>query len=85
MSEFENFEAMELSMDEMDKVSGGAADRFKPLTAKNGYTIYKVKKGDTLSKIASTHNCTVRELLAWNPKITNQNRIYANEYLYIRL
>ncbi len=84
MSEFENLEASELSMDEMNEVSGGAS-RFDPLPAKTGFTVYKVKTGDTLTRIAHHHNCSVAEIMAWNPKISNRNRIYANEYLYIRL
>ena len=82
MSEFENLEAMELSMDEMDQAAGGA-NRYAPLRNKNGYIIYKVKAGDTLSRIAGQHRCTVSDILRWNPKITNKSRIYANEYLYI--
>ncbi len=83
MSEFENLEAMELSMDEMDKAAGGA-NRYKALTEKAGFIIYKVKAGDNLNRIANAHRCTVKQLLAWNPKITNANQIYVNEYLYIR-
>ncbi len=83
MSEFENTEAMELSLDEMNEAAGGA-NRYKALTEKAGFVVYKVVKGDNLSRIAAKHHCTVRELLAWNPKITDKNRIYVNEYLYIR-
>ncbi len=83
MSEFEKIEAMELNMEEMDQVAGGAS-RFKTVTEKAGFIIYKVKKGDTLIRIASTHHCTVSDILRWNPKITDKSRIYANEYLYIR-
>ncbi len=83
MSEFENLEAVELSMEEMNEAAGGA-NRYKSLPAKVGFVIYKVKSGDNLAKIARNHNCTVRDILTWNPKITDKNRIYANEYLYIR-
>ena len=83
MSEFENMEALELSMDEMDKAAGGA-NRYKPLNEKAGFIIYKVKKGDNLSRIAAAHRCTVADLLRWNPKITDKSMIYINEYLYIR-
>ncbi len=83
MSEFENMEALELSLEEMDQAAGGAS-RYAPLKAKTGYIIYKVKAGDTLSRIAGQHHCTVSDLMRWNPKITNKSRIYANEYLYIR-
>ena len=83
MSEFENLEAMELSMDEMDQAAGGA-NRYKALTPKDGFFAYKVAKGDTLGKIAREFGCTVRDLMNWNPKITNVNQIYVNEFLYIR-
>ncbi len=83
MSEFEKNEAMELNMEEMDQVAGGV-NRFKTLTEKAGFIIYKVKKGDNLSRIANAHHCTVKDLLTWNPKITDKNQIFINEYLYIR-
>ena len=84
MSEFENMEALELNMDELDKAAGGAS-RYAPLANKAGYIIYKVRKGDSLGKIAIAFHCTVPDLMRWNPKITDKSRIYANEYLYIRL
>ena len=83
MSEFENMEALELSMDELDQAAGGAS-RYNRLAEKAGFIIYKVQKGDTLTKIAHTHRCTVADIMRWNPKITDKSRIYANEYLYIR-
>ena len=83
MSEFENMEAVELSMDELDQAAGGAS-RYAPLKSRIGFLIYKVKAGDTLTKIANTYRCTVSDIMRWNPKITDKSRIYANEYLYIR-
>jgi nucleoid-associated protein YgaU len=38
-------------------------------------TIYVVKKGDTMSKIASRFDLTVEQLLAANPQIENPNKI----------
>jgi hypothetical protein len=38
-------------------------------------TIYVVKKGDTMSKIANKFNLTVDEVLAANPQIKNPNKI----------
>jgi hypothetical protein len=38
-------------------------------------TIYVVKKGDTMSKIANKFNITVEALLAANPQIKNPNKI----------
>lgn len=44
---------------------------------------YKVRKGDTLSKIARHYRTTVRYLAQIN-RIPNPNRIYAGEVLCIR-
>ena len=81
MSEFENMEAMELNLEEMDKVAGGA---FKPLEPKKGYFVYQIVKGDTLNKISRKFNCTVADILKWNPKITDKNKIYYGDYIYIK-
>ncbi len=79
MSEFEN-KAIELSVEELDKIGGG----YKRPPEKAGFIIYKIQKGDTLTRIAEKHDCTVNDLLRWNPKITDKNKIYAGDYLYIR-
>ncbi|MGA8883994.1 MAG: LysM peptidoglycan-binding domain-containing protein [Acinetobacter sp.] len=42
---------------------------------------YKVKSGDTLSKIAKEHNTTVSALLALNPSIKSPNSIYKDEQI----
>ena len=83
MTAIETLKTMELGMDELDQAAGGV-NRYKALNAKEGFIIYKVKAGDTLNKIARTYGCTVRELMAWNPKVTDKSMIYINEYLYIR-
>ena len=84
MTEFENienFEAVELSIEEMNEIAGG----YKPMAAKRGFTQIQIKKGDTLTRIARAHKCTVADLLKWNPQIKNRNLIYAGAYLYIKL
>ncbi len=81
MTEFEN-NAIELNAEEMNSIVGGG--RFDKLPARDGFIVYKVQGGDTLGKIARDHNCTVNDILLWNPKITDKNTIYAGEYLYIR-
>ncbi len=81
MSEFEN-KAIELNAEEMNSIVGGG--RYDKLPPKSGFVIYQVQTGDTLSKIAHKFGCTVNNILAWNPKITNKNTIYAGEYLYIK-
>ena len=81
MSKFENTEAIELNLEELDKVVGGA---FKTLEPKKGYFIYQIEKGDTLNRIARRFNCTVEDILKWNPKITDERKIYNGDYIYIK-
>ena len=81
MSEFENLEAVELDMNEMNEVAGGA---FKPLPDKRGFLIYQISKGETLSRIAKRFGVTVKGLMNWNPKIVDKNKIYYGDYLYIK-
>lgn len=44
---------------------------------------YKVKKGDTLSKIAKAHKVTLKKLIAANPQIKNPDLIYPNQVINI--
>ena len=80
MSEFENFEAIELNLEDLDLATGG----YKRPKDKEGFQIYQIKRGDTLGRLATSFGCTVKDLLKWNPKITNRNLIYAGDYLYIK-
>ena len=58
-------------------------DNPEPIAAPS-YVEYKIKKGDTLSKIAKAHNTTVNAIKAANPdKIKNVNRIYAGDVIRI--
>lgn len=46
--------------------------------------IYHVQSGDTLSRIAKAHQCSVRELLHFNPKYrANPDRLYVGSQLFI--
>ena len=74
-------EIRELNAEEMNEAAGG----YKKPASKVGYTIYQIQKGDTLSKIAKKYKTTQKNIMAWNPKITNKNLIYAGDYLYIKL
>ena len=89
----------ELTLDEMNEISGGA---FKKPAAKAGYTIYQIKAHDTLIRIANKFGIksyredtliriankfgikSYREILKWNPKITNPRLIRTGDYLYIK-
>lgn len=44
---------------------------------------YKVKRGDTLSDIANTHNTTVTDIMAKNPSVKNKNDIKTGQVLKI--
>ena len=53
----------------------------------NGYMskqYYKVKRGDTLSKISKMYNITIREILILNPDITNPNLIKVGQEVRVR-
>ena len=72
----------ELTLDEMNEISGGA---FRKPAAKAGYTIYQIKANDTLIRIANKFGIkSYREILKWNPKITNPRLIRTGDYLYIK-
>ncbi len=81
MTDFENMEAVELSLEEMDQVAGGA---FKRPDEKKGFQIYQIKKGENLTRIAKKFKTTVAQILKDNPKITNKSLIYAGDFIYIR-
>ena len=83
MPEFEDIQALEPGMDEMDRTAGGASRR-APLKARAGFILYKVKAGVPLSPIAGRHHCTVSGLMRRNPNITNKSRICVHECLCIR-
>lgn len=53
------------------------------VTSKGTNTIYKVKKWDTLTKIARMYGITISNLVTWN-NIKNPNLIYPNEPLIIK-
>jgi hypothetical protein len=46
-------------------------------------SVYTIKKGDTLSKIAAAHGLTIEELMAANPTIKNPNVIALGQQIVI--
>ena len=60
---------------ELNNVTGGMA---------HGDNCYAIKSGDTLVGIAARYNTTVEKLMVLNPRITNDNVIYAGEMIRIR-
>ena len=81
MEEMKSSGIRELNPDEMSMISAGA---FKPLEPKKGFMVYQIVKGDTINKISRKFNCTVADILKWNPKITDKNKLYIGDYLYIK-
>ena len=75
--------ATELNLNEMEAVSGGKGGSPNPLPQKAGLTVYRIKSGDCLSKIAPAFNTTTKHLLELNPTITNKNDITAGFYIYV--
>lgn len=54
--------------------------------AEDGYIVYTIKSGDTLSGIASKYGATLSQLLAWNPEYkTNPNIIYTGQTVKIKI
>ena len=48
----------------------------------NNTNVYRVKRGDFLSKIAKKYNLSLDELLNLNPQITNKNKILIGQKIY---
>lgn len=63
---------------EFSTYEGGNVDNVQPVK-----TTYRVKSGDTLTKIAKEHGCTVLEIMGANPARWNPDLIYVGELLNI--
>lgn len=74
----------ELNMNQMEEVVGGNGGSSTPLAPKAGCSVYQVKGGDNLSRIATAKNTTVDYLMFINKGIiTNKNFIRAGFYIYV--
>ena len=74
---------IELNLNEMEAVTGGKGGSPTPLPTKRGFSVYRIKSGDCLSKIAPAYNTTTNYLMSINPTITNKNDITAGYYIYV--
>ena len=74
---------MELNLNEMKNVSGGAGGSSTPLPPKAGCDVYQIVGNDNLTRIAAWFNTTIDYLMAINPTITNRNFIRAGFYMYV--
>ena len=74
-------EIYEVTIDELTAAGG----RYVKPIEKEGFVIYQIQRNDTLGRIAKRFGLkSYREILLWNPKITNPNFIFAGDYLYIK-
>lgn len=80
MTDIENMEAIELNAEELNNAVGG---KYKELAPKTGFIVYQIQKGDNLNRISRAFGCSVKDILSWNKKITDMNKIYAGDYIYI--
>lgn len=80
----EEIRMKELSVEELDQVSGGRSGGYdqKP-RAKHGCKIHKVVHGETLTKIASHYGTTVQKIMAVNPELTDPTFIQPGCYMYV--
>ena len=67
---------------EKDKVREAPAEKKAAAKAKPQASTYRVRKGDTLEKIASRHNTTIAALMKAN-KIKLNDPLYVNRKLII--
>jgi LysM repeat protein len=49
----------------------------------SGLRVYIVRRGDTFFKIARRFGLTTTQLRYYNPQVTNINRIYVGQRLYV--
>ena len=80
----ENMENMELDLNAMEEVTGGAGGYSKKPAAKKGFVIYQIKGGENLTRIAAKFGTTVNAIVKANQAvIPNANFIRAGFYIYI--
>ena len=76
----------ELTMNEMDEVSGGrvAAGGLKNKPgAKAGYILHKITANDTVWGLSRRYHCSMDASLKANPSIKDARLIRTNYWLYI--
>lgn len=73
----------ELNVNELEEVTGGKGGSRRPLPHVDGLEVYKIARGDNLTKIARKKKATVAYLMQINPTITDKNDITAGYYMYV--
>ena len=73
----------ELSLSDLEGISGGIGGYFGYPPRKKGFRIYQIKRGDTLRKIALRFGTSEDYLLSINPSINNSNFLTPDYYIYV--
>ncbi len=73
----------ELSLEEMDKVSGGKGGSPDMLPEKEGFWVYQIQSGDCLKNIAKRFGTSTKQLMHSNPTIFMECDITAGYYIYV--
>ena len=73
----------ELNLNEMEEAVGGRGGSPTKLPDVQGFSVYRIKSGDTLSRIAGRYGTTADYLKSINPTIHNINDITAGFYIYV--
>ena len=61
----------------IEELTAAGGKYVKPIE-KEGFVIYQIQRNDTLGRIAKRFGLkSYREILLWNPKITNPNLIFS--------
>ncbi len=76
-------ENKELNLNELETAAGGKGGSAKLLPDKEGFDVYKIRRGDTLSGIARKFHTTVNYLYSINPTIRDVDDITAGYYIYV--
>ena len=76
---------IELNLNEMEEVSGGAKAggmKNKP-AAKSGYIIHQITNTDTLWALSRHYHTTIEAIMKANPSIQDKSLIRTGYWLYI--
>ena len=73
----------ELSLEEMNTVSGGQGGSPDMLPKKEGFWVYQSQGGDCLKSIAKRFGTTTKQLMHSNPSIIMECDITTGYYIYV--
>ena len=73
----------ELSLEEMDIISGGQGGSPDMLPEKEGFWVYQIQSGDCLKSIAKRFGTSTKQLMHSNPSIIMECDITSGYYIYV--